>query len=69
MDISWWRLLFSQKKSYNDEQERKRQNKTKEMNAKKLLGGIEGNISNEIDNIDLVIASNTQVTQDHNNNN
>jgi hypothetical protein len=61
--------LFSQKKSYNDEQERKRQNKTKEMNAKKLLGGIEGNISNEIDNIDLVIASNTQVTQDHNNNN
>ncbi len=39
------------------------------MNSKTLLGGIEGNISNEINNIDLVMASNTQVTQDHNNNN
>jgi hypothetical protein len=39
------------------------------MNAKKLLGGIEGNISNEINNIDLVMASNTQVAQDHNINN
>jgi hypothetical protein len=49
----------------------KRENdkKTKEMNAKKLLGGIEGNGGDEINNIDLVMASNTQVTQDHNNNN
>jgi hypothetical protein len=39
------------------------------MNAKKLLGGIEGNVGNEINNIDLVMASNTQVTQEHNNNN
>ncbi len=39
------------------------------MNSKKLLGGVEGNVSNEMNNIDLVMASNTQVTQDHNNNN
>ncbi len=39
------------------------------MNAKKLLGGIEGNVGNEINNIDLVMASDTQVTQEHNNNN
>ncbi len=39
------------------------------MNSKTLLGGIEGNVGNEINNIDLVMASNTQVTQDHNNNN
>ena len=43
--------------------------KTKKMNAKKMLGGIEGNVSNEINNIDLVMAFNTQVAQDHNNNN
>ncbi len=36
------------------------------MNAKKSLGGIEGNVGNEKNNIDLVMASNTQVTQDHN---
>ncbi len=39
------------------------------MNSKTLLGGIEGNVGNEMNNIDLVMASNTQVTQDHNNNN
>jgi hypothetical protein len=39
------------------------------MNSKTLLGGIEGNGGNEINNIDLVMAFNTQVTQDHNNNN
>ncbi len=39
------------------------------MNAKKLLGGIERNVGNEINNIDLVMASNTQVNQEHNNNN
>jgi hypothetical protein len=33
-----------------------------------LLGGIEGNVGNEINDIDLVMASNTQVTQDHKNN-
>jgi hypothetical protein len=37
------------------------------MNSKTLLGEIEGNVSNEMNNIDLVMASNTQVTQDHNN--
>ncbi len=39
------------------------------MNSKTLLGGIEGNVGNENYNIDLVMAFNTQVTQDHNNNN
>ncbi len=34
-----------------------------------MLGGIEGNVGNENNNIDLVMAFNTQVTQDHNNNN
>ena len=38
------------------------------MNSKTLLGGIEGNISNEINNIDLVMAANTQESQEHNNN-
>jgi hypothetical protein len=42
--------------------------KSKEMNSKTLLGGIEGNVGNEMNNIDLVMASNAQVTQDHNNN-
>ncbi len=39
------------------------------MNSKTLLGGIEGNVGNEINNIDLVMAFNTQVAKDHNNNN
>jgi hypothetical protein len=43
--------------------------KDKKMNSKTLLGGIEGNIGNDINNIDLVMAFNTQVTQDHINNN
>ncbi len=48
---------------------REKDKKTKEMNAKKLFGGIEGTVGNEINNIDLVMASNTQATQEHNNNN
>ena len=48
---------------------KREKDKKKEMNAKKMLGGIEGNVGNENNNIDLVMASNTQVTQDHNNNN
>ncbi len=63
------KAIIAQKKSYNNEQERKRQNKSKEMNSNTLLGGIDGNVGNEMNNIDLVTASNTQVTQDHNNNN
>jgi hypothetical protein len=53
------KAIIAQKKSYNNEQERK----------KTLLGGREGNVGNEINNIDLVMAYNAQVTQDHNNNN
>ncbi len=63
------KAIIAQEKIYNNEQERKRQNKSKEMNSKTLLGGIKGNVGNEMNNIDLVMASNTQVTQDHNNNN
>jgi hypothetical protein len=63
------KAIIAQKKSYNNEQERKRRKKSKEMNSKTLLGGIKGNVDNEMNNIDLVMASNTQVTQDHNNNN
>ncbi len=61
--------IIAQKKSYNNEQEKKRQKKSKGMNSKTLLGGIEGNVGSEMNNTDLVMASNTQVTQDHNNNN
>jgi hypothetical protein len=63
------KAIIAQKKSYNNEQVRKRQKKSKELNSKTLIGGIEGNVGNEMNNIDLVMASNTQVTQDHNNNN
>ncbi len=39
------------------------------MNTKNLLEGIEGNLGDVINNIDLVMASNTQESQEHNNNN
>jgi hypothetical protein len=54
-------------KSYNDEQERKRQKK--EINAKIASEGIEGNVSDVSNNIYLVVAANTQESQEHNNNN
>ncbi len=38
------------------------------MNATNLLEGIEGDASNVINNIDLVMASNTQESQEYNNN-
>ncbi len=64
------KAIIAQKKSYNNEQERKRQKKLKEMRIQKIVkGGIEVNIGNEINNIDLVMAFDTQVFQDHNNNN
>ncbi len=40
------KAIIDQKKSYNNVQERKRQ-QIKEMNTKKSLGGIEGNVGNE----------------------
>ncbi len=58
------KAIIAPKKSYSNEQERKRQKKSKEMNSKTLLWEIEGNVGNEMNNIDLVMASNTQVTQD-----
>jgi hypothetical protein len=48
---------------------REKDKKRKEMNAKKLLEGIEGYVGDVINNIDLVIAANTQESQEHNNNN
>jgi hypothetical protein len=39
------------------------------MNAKNGLEGIEGNIGDVSHNIDLVMAANTQESQEHNNNN
>jgi hypothetical protein len=50
---------IAQMKSYNNVQEGKRQ-KIKEENAKNLLEGIEGNISDVLYNNDLVMAANTQ---------
>jgi hypothetical protein len=48
---------------------REKDKKIKEMNAKKLLEVIEGNVGDVINKIDLVMASNTQESQEHNNNN
>jgi hypothetical protein len=39
------------------------------MNARNLLEGIEGNVGDVINNIDLVMTSNTQESQEHNINN
>jgi hypothetical protein len=39
------------------------------MDTKNLLEGIEGNVGDVINNIDLVMAANTQKSQEHNNNN
>jgi hypothetical protein len=38
------------------------------MNAKNWFKGIEGNVGDIINNIDLVMAANTQESQEHNNN-
>ncbi len=63
------KAIIVQKKSYNDEQERQRQTKIKEIKAKKMLEGIEGNVGDVLNNIDLVMAANKQESQEHNNNN
>ncbi len=39
------------------------------MNVTNLLEGIEGNVGDVLNNIDLVMAANTQKSQEHNNNN
>jgi hypothetical protein len=62
------KAIIAQKKNYNNEQERKRQ-KIKEMNAKNASEGLEGNVDDVLNNIDLVMAANTQESQEHNNNN
>ena len=40
----------------------------KKINAKILLEGIEGNVGDVLNNIDLVMAANKQESQEHNNN-
>jgi hypothetical protein len=62
------KAIIAQKKSNNDERERKRQ-KNIEINAKKVYEGIEGNVGDVLNNIDLVMAKNKQEYQKHNNNN
>jgi hypothetical protein len=61
--------IVAQMKSYNDEQERKRQKKDKEMKAENAIEGIEGNISDVSNKIDLVMAANTTGSQEIHNNN
>jgi hypothetical protein len=56
-------------KSYNNEQERKIKKKIEEKNAKNALECIEGNVSDVSNNIDLVMATNLQESQEHNNSN
>ncbi len=63
------KAIIAQIKSYNNGQERKRQKQIKEMNAKNALEGIEENVGDVSNNIDLVMAANTQDSQEHNNNN
>jgi hypothetical protein len=53
------KAIIAQMKNYNDQQERKRQ-KNKEMNAKNALEGIKGNNGDVSHIIDLVMATNTQ---------
>jgi hypothetical protein len=48
---------------------REKDKKIKEINAKNSLEGIEGNVGDVLNNIDLVMAANTQESQEHNNNN
>jgi hypothetical protein len=58
------KAIIAQKKSYNNEQEKKRKKR-----APIFLERTEGNVGDVINNIDLVMASNTQESQEHNNNN
>ncbi len=39
------------------------------MNAKNVIEGIKGNVRNVRNNIGLVMAASTQISQEHNNNN
>jgi hypothetical protein len=47
----------------------KKQKEIKDMNAKNVLEDIEGNVGDLFNNTDLVMAANTQKSQEHNNNN
>ncbi len=62
------KAIIAQMKSYNDEQEKKPK-KFKEMKAENVLEGIEWNDGDVSNKTDLVMAANTQESQEHNNNN
>jgi hypothetical protein len=62
------KAIIAQMKSYNNEQERKRQ-KNKEMKAENALEGTEGDVGDVSNKIDLVMVANTKGSQDINNNN
>jgi len=62
------KAIIAQMKSYNNEQKRKRQ-KIKEMKAEHVSEGIEGNVSDVSNKIDMVMAANTKGSQEINNNN
>jgi hypothetical protein len=48
---------------------REKDKKIKEMNVKNALKGLEENVGDVYNNIDLVLAASTQESQEHNNNN
>ncbi len=62
------KAIVAQMKSYTNEQERKRHENWRNQ-CQNALEGIEGNINDLSNNIDQVMAANTQESQDHNNNN
>jgi hypothetical protein len=59
------KAIIAQMKSYNDEQEKKTKNK--KMKAENALEGVEGNIGDVSNKIDLVMAANTKESQENNN--
>jgi hypothetical protein len=61
------KAIIAQMNSYNNEQERK--NDLQEMNVSEALEGIEGNVSDVSNKIDLVMAVDTTESKDTNNSN
>ncbi len=68
-ELQLMKAITAQMKSYSNGQERKRQFFFKEMKAKNVLNGIEGNVGDVSNKIDLVMAANTKESQENNSNN
>jgi hypothetical protein len=62
------KAIIAQMKSYNNQQERKRQ-KNNRMKSKNVLEDIKRNVGEMSNKIDLVMAANTIGSQEINNNN